>query len=510
MISDNRLGLGVGLDLPWQGPYGIVGGQVLPRTVRFLQRYAPRFRALFVSWQPRDKGPPSLDAVAPALDALFAQVPIDTRALHQTALNLAAVHYDRTPVVRLTNALIARYGLQWVNEDLGSWSVHGRPLPYPQPPPLSDDGVAHCIRTCAEVDAALDAPLVVEFPGVDTPLPWRHGALDAYDAFRRIVAGAGVRCNLDTGHLLTWRWSQGHRGAALLDDLDRLPLEHCVELHCAGARVEGQALVDAHHGVLHELQLQLVERLTAQCPNLRLVTYEDPRFDDQGVLPEAAERSLDALERRVQAWMRRPGAATGVPAPQAIPPAATQSPWEDALAASFEAPSTFGRRCRRQLWTRSAFGVGLLPELYPAALEARLGPDPRPDDVDALLLAFVRSPEGRAWSEFAWAVPGRCIEDAFGMFLAPGSREHLQACARVLAVHEAPPFAVPSGWSRAPSGWFAVADVDPPVLYAVTDGNVRTGPITPLVAEILRGARPPGASEVVARLAAMGLVDAPV
>lgn len=509
MTADARLGLGVGLDLPHEAPYGIVGDRVAERTVRFLQRHADRFAYFFVSWQPPHRGTPRIDDVVAPFDALFDQVPIPVRALHQTALNLGAVRYDRTAILALTNELVARYGLAWVNEDLGLWSVRGRPLPYPQPPPLSDDGVAWCVRTCADVAARLDAPLVVEFPGFETPAPWLHGAIDAYDAFRRIVEGANVRCNLDTGHLMTWRYLAGHRGDALLGDLDRLPLEHCHEIHCAGTILSKGRLVDAHHGVLLDLQIQLAERLMALCPSLRGVTYEDPRFDRDGVLPPTLDASLVALEAQTRRWMARPPTVPqrGSPAPAPTRVAPEPTAWEDDLDAQFLAPGEFGRRCRHQVLSRSGRGVGRIADVYADAIAAWCAAhDGSPDD---LVLAFLASAPGRAWSDFAWAVPGLCIEDAFGRFVAPGSAAHRSACARVLAVHPDPPFEIPAGFIRAPRGWFAIDTDDPaaPALYAAVDGKLVTGAITPLVRALLLGERPPGSEAAHQRLVALGLVE---
>jgi hypothetical protein len=36
------------------------------------------------------------------------------------------------------------------------------------------------------------------------------------------------------------------------------------------------------------------------CPNLRVVTYEDPRFDDQGVLLPETTASFDRLAAMIQ------------------------------------------------------------------------------------------------------------------------------------------------------------------------------------------------------------------
>lgn len=480
-------GLGVGLDLPWSAPYGIVGGQVSSRTLAFLEREGHRFSQAFVSWQPPDRGVPRLEDVLEPFQAFFDRVPHATRTLHQTAFNLAGTGYDRGPLIELTNALIERFGFAWVNEDLGCWSVGGWSLPYPQAPFLTEQAVRHCAAVCRQVDAALQAPLVVEFPGYEVVPP---GPLDAYAFFRQVIERSGCACTLDTGHLLTWRWLRGHRGEALLDGLEALPLEHAVELHCAGVVETGEQLVDAHHGVLVDLQLELVERLIALCPNLRVVTYEDPRFDDAGQLPAPAAHSLAALEQRLADF--EPAPQRVLPGPTAADVPLDTSPWEDALRAAMVAPQ--GGALRRALATRSTRGLPALRELYGT-------------EDDTVLRAFLASEEGEAWSDFGWATSGRALEDAFGRFHAPGSHAHRLACTKLLALHPDPPFRVPDGFVRSGDGWVGLFE-DDSVFYGTARGRVMSGPITPMIAGLLRGERPPGSREAAARLESWGLLAA--
>jgi uncharacterized protein (UPF0276 family) len=301
--------LGVGLDLPWGAAVGFRhdpdrGDVVADRVVRFLAAHADRFAHLFVSWQPR--GRRRLDAADyhPAFADLFARVPaFPTRALHHTALNLGALErYDRGALVDLTNALAERHRLAWVNEDLGLWSVHGRRLPYPLPPYLTDAGLRAAVRNIDAVQRALVVPLVVEFPGFSDGARLCIGPLHAYDLFRRAVEDTGSPAALDTGHLLSWQWHLGRRGEALYAELDRLPLAHCFEVHLSGCALVDGRFCDFHHGVLLDEQLELLARLVPRCPNLRAVTYEDPAFDDDGALVPAARAGFARLAAMATEW----------------------------------------------------------------------------------------------------------------------------------------------------------------------------------------------------------------
>jgi len=293
--------LGVGMDLSWGS--GFVhdpgrGDVASEGVVAFLRRHAADFGHLFVSWQPRDRGELDARDYFPAFDDLFSRAGdgYPLRALHHTALNLGALEaYDRGPLLDLTRALVERYRFAWVNEDVGLWSIHGKPLPYPLPPYLSRGGLEATIRNVREVSAALPVPLLAEFPGFSAGSALAVGDLHAYDFFRVLAEEADVPVTLDTGHLLSYQWLRGRRGPALLEELERLPLGHCFEIHLSGCAIRGDRFLDLHHGILLGEQLELLRRLLDVCPNARAVTYEDPVFDAAGELSKETGASLDAL-----------------------------------------------------------------------------------------------------------------------------------------------------------------------------------------------------------------------
>jgi uncharacterized protein (UPF0276 family) len=305
----SAVSLGVGLDLPWGVPVGfefdpVRGDIVADRVVRFLNRHRRDFTHMFISWQPRSRSRLDARDYFPAYDNLFARIhPFPVRALHQTTFNLGALEpYDRSRIADFTNALACRYGFAWVNEDLGLWSIHGRPLPYPFPPYLTDAGLRAAIRNTADVQHRLSVPLLVEFPGFADGTSFVLGPMHAYDFFRHVVEGTGSAATLDVGHLLSYQWLRGRRGEALYEELDRLPLDHCFEIHVSGCTITGERFIDAHHGVLLDEQIELLVRLAPLCPNLRAVTYEDPKFYDDGAL---LHKTVAGFERLRDAPWRR-------------------------------------------------------------------------------------------------------------------------------------------------------------------------------------------------------------
>jgi hypothetical protein len=305
-----RLGLGVGLDLPWGAPIGFVhdparGDTIAPGVVRFLRAHEATFSHFFCSFQPKNRSRLDPADYLAAYDSLFEAIPSHrVRALHQTTFNLGALEpYDRGRIIDFTNALIERHRFAWVNEDLGLWSLRGKPLPYPLPPYLTPRGLEAAVRNTCEVQRALAAPLLVEFPGFSEGTNVVLGGMHAYDFFARVVEDSGSPATLDTGHLLSYQWLRGKRGEALYDELDRLPLGSCFELHLSGCQVTGDRFFDHHHGILMDEQIELLARLLPLCPRLRAITYEDPRFDEGGNLIPEALPNFERLVALVSRWL---------------------------------------------------------------------------------------------------------------------------------------------------------------------------------------------------------------
>jgi uncharacterized protein len=301
------LQLGVGLDMRWGSESGFLSDQgrdaASPSVLAYLKRASSHFSHLFISWQPRDRGVLDRKTYESAYDHFFDSLEhrYPVRALHHTALNLGAVEpYDRSELLDFTNLLVERYRFQWVNEDLGLWSLNGKSLPYPLPPYFTSAGLEAAIRNVREVQARLSVPLVVEFPGFSDGLAFFIGRRHAFDFFSDLVRETGTAVTLDTGHLLSYQWILGRRGEALYGDLDRLPLSQCFEIHLSGCELEGERFHDRHHGVLLAEQLELLERLVPLCPNLRAITYEDPVFDAEGALTKETRPSFEGLLETVR------------------------------------------------------------------------------------------------------------------------------------------------------------------------------------------------------------------
>jgi uncharacterized protein (UPF0276 family) len=305
-MDDARLGFGVAFDMPWRnGGVGFSEATGAPSQQLAAYLKHERYAYLMFSYQPRGCTALDADAYLPAYKRLLDLVPTGTPvALHHTALNFGAPRdYDRTAVYAFTNALHRHFAFGWVNEDIGIWSHGGLPMPYPLPPLMLAESIRPTADRLIEAREALTPRLHLEFPGFGDEYSIVVGRMDAYDWFRQVADRADVAVTLDIGHLLSYRWLLGHRGDALYDGLERLPLEHCREFHLSGCEVRQERFLDLHHGILMDEQIELLDRLIDLCPNLQAVTYEDPALDRYGRLLPAAVRNVERLRQRVSQWM---------------------------------------------------------------------------------------------------------------------------------------------------------------------------------------------------------------
>jgi uncharacterized protein (UPF0276 family) len=306
-----RFGLGVGMDLPWAGNIGFESGElgddVTPRMKRFFEKHARGFSHLFFSFQPKNRNVLSPREYEQAYSALIAAAePIAVRGFHHTLLNTGTIErYDKGPIIEFTNALIEKYDFRWIVEDLGIWTVAGKILPYPIPAIHTPAGLEIAIRNVREYQERLLAPLSVEFPGFSEGATFVIGCLDAFEFFARVVRETGSPATIDIGHILSYQWLLGRTGPRRFEGLERLPLENCFEIHLSGCQVTRQGKFrDLHHGILLDEQIELLEYLLPACPSLAVITYEDPKYTEDGELVPKSLRNYQRLAELVQRWKR--------------------------------------------------------------------------------------------------------------------------------------------------------------------------------------------------------------
>ena len=95
---------------------------------------------------------------------------------------------------------------------------------------------------------------------------------------------------------------RGKIGEAMFDGLEVLPFDHTFEIHLSGCQISKGKFRDLHHGVLLDEQLDLLQWLIPRCPNLEVITYEDPQYRDDGTLVRKAIPNYERLQSIAQSW----------------------------------------------------------------------------------------------------------------------------------------------------------------------------------------------------------------
>lgn len=304
-----KLGLGVGMDLPWNYEIGFQTktDDITDKMYRFFQAYSDDFNYMFLAFQPKNQNALSIEDYILAYDRLFeAASPISYRAFHHTMLNMGTAEpYSKQYIADFTNALIERYNFQWIVEDLGIWSLQGKSLPYPLPPFLNQEGLDACIRNVFEWKALLNAPISIEFPGFTEGSNFYIGHMHAFEFFKTVVEATDCLATIDIGHILSYQWLIGRKNSLMYEDLNLLPLNSCFELHLSGCAIQNGKFRDMHHGVLMDEQIDLLSYFLENCPNLKAITYEDPKYDMTGKLILKSRHNYARLKNSVQQWKEK-------------------------------------------------------------------------------------------------------------------------------------------------------------------------------------------------------------
>ena len=149
-----------------------------------------------------------------------------------------------------------------------------------------------------------------------------------------------------------------------------------------------------------------------------------------------------------------------------------------------------GDTVRSRLEHRRHRGVGGLKQAFPQTFAGWAATGRRGAE---LIDAFIRHEAFEAWSAVPTARPGVSLEEAFFQFshtlaLVPQTtvlHEMAVAVAKALVVDPDPGFNLPKVFRGGPGRWFAI--LEGPTLVAACRGALLQGPITPLLADLLKG-----------------------
>jgi len=296
--------LGVGLDTPWGSSRGFQTS-VGPALRNFMDKNGEDFEAFFFSFQRRHYGALRSQDYLQGFEDIYQEASkfAGLINLHHTMLNLGStLPYNREHILQVTNQLCEKIRFGWINEDVGIWFLEGKSVPYPLPPILTEESLGICKQTIRHVMSELQTPLSIEFPGITDGASFQVGHLDLFEFFADLADQTQSLVTLDTGHLLGWEWRQGRHQEEMYRHLERFPFDQVVEIHMAGSESKNGTFLDRHHGLLLPEQFELLDFLMARCPNLKVVTYEDPKFDLHGNLVEISKPSYQKLKAMAQQW----------------------------------------------------------------------------------------------------------------------------------------------------------------------------------------------------------------
>lgn len=309
MIRQKKLGLGMGIDMEWNGKFGFNKrpdgkDSINERVSSFIEEYREVFNYLFIAFQPRSYNVLRAEEYFNAYDSIYRTLPdYYVKVFHHTLLNMGTMErYDRSEIFQFTNKLIDRYDIKWIVEDLGIWTIKGKPLPYPLPPLMTEEGLENCIKNVKEIMNGLNTTLCVEFPGYTEGTNFHIGKYNAYEFFKILSDETNCYVTLDIGHILSYQYLIGNTGNKMFNDLDKLPLQQCKEFHLSGCSITNGKFRDLHHGVLLNEQISLLEYLLPKCENLVGVTYEDPKYRENGLLIEKSLPNFYKMKEIVDNW----------------------------------------------------------------------------------------------------------------------------------------------------------------------------------------------------------------
>ncbi len=177
---------------------------------------------------------------------------------------------------------------------------------------------------------------------------------------------------------------------------------------------------------------------------------------------------------------------------------------QDLAALDLDELERAARLACRGVLERSHRGVGSLLDAFPRTIDAWRDAHPGAE-LDELAAEFADSEAFRAWRPLSAAEPpGPSSEDTFRVFceqtLGPETgllarAECAAATVRAIVVNPRPSFAIPSFLRIAPRGLYAIVSRNgTDILVAALNGRFVTGPLTPLLAAILRADEPGAAA----------------
>jgi uncharacterized protein (UPF0276 family) len=182
---------------------------------------------------------------APDLAAL-GDVPI---LLHSASLSVAGFVPPSDATIEAIRDEAVRDGTPWIGEHLAFITADGldrddaspTSLTYTLCPQLSEETVERVVRNLAALRPRLPVPLILENSPQYFAIP--GSTMGMVDFIRAVTARVDVGLLLDLSHFLI---TSLNTGVDAMDEIDRMPLEHVVEIHVSGLSRQSGIVWDDH------------------------------------------------------------------------------------------------------------------------------------------------------------------------------------------------------------------------------------------------------------------------
>lgn len=248
----------------------------------------------------------SMQLVPGLLAAALEQVGERPMVVHGVELSIGSTTGWNASYVELLDRLWALRPFAWHSEHLGFLQAAGHEdgeVVYtgaPLPLPLTDEALELVAPRAAALCERYPTPFLLEngvHYFVDLPSERQRTPLGFLD---EICARSGCDLLLDLFNLHCDARNQGFDARALLDRMD---LEHVVEIHVAGGFTHEGYLLDAHNAAVPDEVWDLLDAVVPRAPRLGGIVFE--------VLPSqatalGAEAIIAQLERARRSWALRP------------------------------------------------------------------------------------------------------------------------------------------------------------------------------------------------------------
>lgn len=186
-------------------------------------------------------------------------------------------------------ALIERLHPPWWSEHIAFTRASGIDIGHLTPLPFTQEAVDTLAINIAKVNRVISTPLILENSAATFTLP---GEMDEPTFLSAVIAATACGFLLDVTNLYVNALNQGFSARAALD---RLPLDHVVQLHFTGGHRRVDVEIDSHAYPTPEPVWTLMAEICQRAPVRAAILERDQRLPPIGELLDEVRRAKSLL-----------------------------------------------------------------------------------------------------------------------------------------------------------------------------------------------------------------------